>query len=97
MYSRRHVKQFIILLYALRGTQGRLENLTGPGQDIKVGPPYDMMTALIKDLTVLLEYIDIFGPAKRPSCPSCRRPCTGTHSILSMYLNCYMMYLQQLH
>ena len=34
--------------------QGRLENLRGPGKDIKVCPPHVM--------TVLLEYIDPLGP-----------------------------------
>ena len=42
-----------------------LENLKDPGQDIKWGPPHGVMTALIKYLTVLLEYIDLLGlPAK---------------------------------
>ena len=42
--------------------QGHLENLMGLGQDIKVGPPHDVVTALIEYLTVLLEYIDLLGP-----------------------------------
>ena len=55
--------------------QGHLENLRGPGQDIKVGPSHDVMIALIEYLTVLLEYIDLLGGS---SCP----PVGGSAHIL---------------
>ena len=53
-----------------------IENLRGPGQDIKVGPPHDVMTALIEYLTVLLpilEYINLLGTPSRVG-PSAKCP-----------------------
>ena len=48
----------------------------GPGQDIKWGPPHDVMTALIEYLTVLLEYINLASSRveSKAKCPSCPPP-----------------------
>ena len=49
-------------LYLVVRMQSCLDNLRGPVQNIKVGPPHDVITALIEYLTVLLEYINLIGP-----------------------------------
>ena len=43
------------------GTRAPPREFKGPGQDIKVGPSHNVVTALIEYLTVLLEYIGLIG------------------------------------